>query len=127
MLDATAFGSYKLNDYSSTKFYPSSMNVVVDQIKYLPPSYGPGICDSGAGPSADMSGIPTARISCQGIPFLNRYFVVPSGPIRHAAKVIDINAATSEVQLQYIRQQPYFFCIKHPFVLGVQFQVVDTS
>ena len=37
--------------------FQKRMNVAVEQMKNLPPSYGPEICDSGAGPSAEMSGI----------------------------------------------------------------------
>ena len=66
------------------------------------PSYGPGICDSGAGPSADMLAVPGVleKKSCQvGI---GQFVVVPFGPVWYAAKVVDISTETNEVQLKYM-------------------------
>ena len=66
------------------------------------PSYGPGIYDSGSGPSADMLAVPGVldRNICQVD--IGKFVVVPCGPVWYATKVVDISTETNEVQVKYM-------------------------
>ena len=65
------------------------------------PSYGPGICDSGSGPSADISDVPgisARRSSCDVS--VGEFVAIPFGPAWYVAEVTDVHR--QQVQLRYL-------------------------
>ena len=77
-------------------------NVAVQRLEGCP-SYGPGILDSGAGPSGDMGSVPHVfqHNTITDIS-VNQFVVVPFGPKWFVAKVVEVSTSLAEVQVEYL-------------------------
>ena len=66
-------------------------------------SYHPGVCDAGAGPSADMMATPFIRPSASTyVPALEDYIVLPYGPKWYIAQIINVVHSSREVEVNFL-------------------------